>query len=234
AVSGLPEGWTAIFLDEGVVNSTSVGSNESKEIILHLQIPTYKIEIQLAYAIPVEGADDPTAEYLYQKQFLYTNDFIEIFVFILEEDRMTVGDNLVMLFSQWSDEHKREWYTLTGIDLASNQTISFTLSWKNELDLSLVALIITLVVIVGLIGFLFYKKKFAKEEKDVSDGSEETGEAVEPPSELEQKKQTMLLAIQRLRTDFEDGKIPEDVYENLLEKYKKSAVDVMKEIDGKG
>lgn len=232
-ITGLPEGWTAILIENGVVNETSIGSNESKEIILHIQVPTYKIEIQLSYAIPIDGADDPSADYLYRKELIYPNDFIEIFAFILEDDKMTVGDNLDMLFSQWSDQHQREWYAMTGVDLSSNDTISFTLGWKNELDLSLLALVITLVVIVGLIGFLYYRKKHAKEEEAETDRSETLGEVVEPPSELEQKKQTMLLAIQRLKTDFEEGKIPEDVYENLLEKYKKSAVDVMKEIDGK-
>jgi hypothetical protein len=232
-ITGLPEGWTAILIDQGVVNETSVGSNESKEIILHMQIPTYKIEIQLAYAIPVSGADDPSADYLYQKELIYTNDFVEIFAFILEEDKMTVGDNLEMFFSQWSDQHQREWYAMSGVDLSSNDTISFTVGWKNEFDFALLALILTLVVIGSLIGYLFYRKKFAREEKETSEEAEDGEEAVEPPSELEQKKQTMLLAIKRLKTDFEEGKIPEDVYENLLEKYKKSAVDVMKEIDGK-
>jgi hypothetical protein len=232
-ISGLPEGWSAILIDDGIVNETSVGSNESKEIILHIQVPTYKIEIQLAYAIPIEGADDPLAEYLYQKELIYTNDFIEIFAFILEEDKMTVGDNLDMLFSQWSEQHQREWYAMTGLDLSANDTISFTVGWKNEFDFALLALIITLVVIGSLIGYMFYRKKYVREEKETAEGAEDTEEIVEPPSELEQKKETMLLAIQRLKTDFEEGKIPEDVYENLLEKYKKSAVDVMKEIDGK-
>jgi hypothetical protein len=231
-ITGLPEGWTAILIDQGVVNETVVGSNESKEIILHIQVPTYKIEIQLAYAIPIEGADDSSADYLFQKDLIYPNDFIEIFAFILEDDKMTVGDNLDMIFSQWSDQYQREWYAMTGVHLSSNETISFTIGWKNEFNFGLLALIITLVVIGSLIGYMFYRKKFAREETETPEGAEDAEEDVEPPSELEQKKQTMLLAIQRLKTDFEEGKIPEDVYENLLEKYKKSAVDVMKEIDG--
>jgi hypothetical protein len=145
---------------------------------------------------------------------------------------MTVGDNLDMIFSQWSDQYQREWYAMTGVHLSSNETISFTIGWKNEFNFGLLALIITLVVIGSLIGYMFYRKKFAREETETPEGAEDAEEDVEPPSELEQKKQTMLLAIQRLKTDFEEGKIPEDVYENLLEKYKKSAVDVMKEIDG--
>lgn len=233
-ITGLPEGWTAILIENGVVNETSIGSNKSKEIILHIQVPTYKIEIQLAYAIPIDGADDPSADYLYHKELIYPNDFIEIFAFILEDDKITVGDNLDYLFSRWSVLHQRERHVMIGVDLSPNDTISFTLGWKNEFDFALLALIITLVVIGSLIGYMFYRKKFAREEKETSEGAEDTEEVVGPPSELEQKKQTMLLAIQRLKTDFEEGKIPEDVYENLLEKYKKSAVDVMKEIDGKG
>jgi hypothetical protein len=232
-ITGLPEGWTAILISEGIVNETSIGSNESKEIILHMQIPTYKIEIQLAYAIPIEGADEPSAEYLYQKELLYSNDFVEIFAFILEEDKMTVGENLTMLFSQWSVQHNREWYAMTGVDLSSNSIISFTVGWKNEFDWPLLALLITFGIIGGLIVTVLYRKKYARKEEETPEGAESAEEEVEPPSELEQKKQTMLLAIQRLKTDFDEGKIPEDVYENLLEKYKKSAVDVMKEIDGK-
>jgi hypothetical protein len=231
-VTGLPEGWTALFIEEGVVESTSVVSNESKEIILHIQVPTYKIEIQLAYSIGIEGSDDPEAEYLFQKELLYYNDFIEVFAFILEDDKMTVGDNLDLLFSQWHDQYKRMWYTLDGSNVTTGDTISFAVGWENQLDLSFVALAITLIVVFGLIGFLIYRKKYAREDKEVSTKVEEKEAIIDPSSELEEKKRTMLLAIKRLESDYKEGEIPKEVYDELLSQYKKSTIEVMKEIDG--
>lgn len=232
-MSGLPEGWTAqLFADGVAVESISVLSNESKEILLHMQIPTYKIEIQLSYVIPVEGANDPEAEYLYQKELLYYNDFIEIFVYLLADDELIVGENLLELLVQWNEQQQRMWYAYHKSNLSANDRISFTIAWENQADYSLLALAITLLVVGGLIGYLFYRKKYAGEEKKAVEEGSEAEPSTEPTSELEEKKRTMLLAIKRLKSDHEDGKIPDEVYEELLTQYKKSTVEVMKEIDG--
>jgi hypothetical protein len=234
-VSGLLEGWTAIFLDNGVpVESVSILSNESKEIKLHIQTPTYKIEVQLSYSIPIEGADDLEGEYLYQKELLYENSYVEVFAFLLPDDDATSTD-ISLIFTEWRDNDQRMLFIFHGTNLSVSDMFSLTVSWENPLDLSWLALVIALLVVVGLIGFMLYKKrKRAGDEEVVSAEEAKPVEVASSPADLEDKKQTILRAIRRLKADYEGGNVPKEVYEDLLAKYKNSAIDIMKKIDGKG
>jgi hypothetical protein len=95
-------------------------------------------------------------------------------------------------------------------------------------------LILFIVVIIVLIILVFLLSRPQKQgEAEVAD-SEEQGLDLEQKADLEglEKKKTGLLkAIKKLDSDFEEGLLDEDVYNDLKDNYKQKTIDVMKQID---
>ncbi len=82
----------------------------------------------------------------------------------------------------------------------------------------------------------------AGEKEEYEDGSEAEEDESEDAEEIEdgiseerqallQKKEKLLKSIKKLDSDFEEGLIDEDVYNDLRQSYKEKAVEVMKELD---
>lgn len=234
---GLPDGWSGVFIHDGaVLRNVSVPVNESEEILLHMQVPSYILEVQLDYFIPLEGKDDAEAQYFYEKEILYEHDFLEVFAFLLEDDDLTVNENLFELASaQWNNDYRRMWHSYGVVGLGPGERISLTIEWENKVDYSQYLLVAVIAILIVVIGFLFARRRrSAGPEKGVESKPmvEETEEVI--PDNLEEKKRKILLAIKRLEKDHKDGIIPDDVYDELSAQYKKSAIAVMKEMEKKG
>lgn len=234
-IQGLPDGWSGTIIQEGGLSrNVSVPVNESEEVILHVQMPSYMLEVQLNYFISIEGAGDPEVEYFWEREMLYDTNLMEMFIFLLEDDELTVVENMGLLLDpQWHTGFQRIQYTLGSFSLSASDRISLSVRWENPPDFGMILLIIVVLVLGATIGYLLLRKRRAVRGEE---GAEEEPEVEEPvadaDSDLEQKKAKILLAIKRLEEDYKAGHIPEDVYQDLISNYKKSAIEVMKEIDG--
>jgi len=234
-LQGLPEDWSGVFIYGGaIVKNISVPVNESREVLLHVQMPSYMLEVQLNYFIPMKGADEPKAEYLFEKEMLYPNDLVEVFVFLLRDDDLVLEENLFQLTDPvWHPTYELMWHRAGVLNLGPSERIGLTVSWENPTDYSLIALGVFAAVLASLIVFLVIRRKRAVvPKKELGEEHEAEIPAKPVPTDLEGKKKQILLAIKRLNEDFEAGNVPEDVYNDLVAQYKKSAIEVMKEIDG--
>lgn len=232
-ISGLPKGWSGFFLIDGKKGqNVSVPSKESRLVLLHLQIPSYIMEIQLEYKIPLKNSRVLRGEYFYEKEFLYNNSAFELYAFLLKGDDLTFDTNLKLVHSQWLEEDERMWYIVDGTNFQAGDATSIKITWENKVDYSSLVLVVAVLVFTGVLVFLFLWRKTRGRARGV-EKEELKAEGVYDLSELEARKQKMLMAIRRLKQDFEAGKLPEDVYEELLARYKRNAIEIMKKIDGR-
>ncbi|UCD92074.1 MAG: hypothetical protein JSV43_07555 [Methanobacteriota archaeon] len=233
-ISGLPEGWNGLFLNEtgNTVDNVTVLSNESRILYLHMQVPSYILEVQLNYFLSVEGYDEPNGSFVFGKEFLYDNGFIESYVLILPDDNLTTSGGLRIITNEWSEADERMWFVVVGTDIEAGESATMTILWESPLDLALIALVAVVIVLSILIVFLLMRKKGMIGPK-VEKEEDEPEVKAKPDKELslEEKKRTLLLAMKRLKKDHEEGRVPDDVYEELHANYKKSAIEVLKQID---
>jgi len=76
------------------------------------------------------------------------------------------------------------------------------------------------------------RSRYEEELAEVDKKLEEMGEEVlSELAELTEKKKKMLLAIKKLKSEYESGQVPQELYEELLTNYKRKAIELMKEID---
>lgn len=232
-IEGLPEGWSGLLLADGKrVENVSVPSNESRLVTLHMQMPSYIMEVQLHYFLSLKGYNDPKGEYLFQKDFLYNNSELEIFAFLLRDDDLSFGSDLNLEHDEWIADQGRMWYIVNGTDILAGDATSMQIAWENVVDYSFLILVAVVLALAGLTVFLVLRKKRAPGPKEAEPRKPEERAAFDESSELEAKKQKLLKAIKRLKQDYEAGDIPQDVYEELLAQYKGNVIDIMKRIDG--
>lgn len=72
-----------------------------------------------------------------------------------------------------------------------------------------------------------YTKKLSQIKKQIAE-SKESNEELE---KLYKKKEKLLAAIKRVKSDYDSGELPKDIYEELNAEYRQKTIDVMKEID---
>jgi hypothetical protein len=73
-----------------------------------------------------------------------------------------------------------------------------------------------------------YKQKFKDMESNKNGSSKNSEKRIE---ELTYKKKTMLKTISQLESDYKNGEIPKELYDELSSGYKKEAVNILKELD---
>lgn len=95
-------------------------------------------------------------------------------------------------------------------------------------------LLLFIIVIIVLIVLVFLLSRPQKHDEPRVTQNEEAELVEEPQVELDglkQKKEGLLKAIKKLDSDFEEGLLDEDVYNDLKGNYKQKTIDIMKQID---
>jgi hypothetical protein len=189
-------------------------------------------------------------EFSFIKNLLYGINPAQIIVYTeidTEYDVQTGSQNIDWL-GHWDIDmtvYEKEGKTLAGMGtIEPGESFTLSLEAIGSPGISNSMYIFAFMIIAIAIGCILILKgindrKKSQPKKEIPDESEEEIEEPEKPEisddtreALLERKGKTLRAIKRLDSDFEEGVLSEDVYLELKDKYKKEAINIMKELDG--
>ncbi len=234
--SELPDGWTASFWNETTrISNITIGPNETGDLFLIMTAPSYMATIFLSYTLelPASGGDGTG---IFEKQYLYDNDYVEYYLFLLTEDGVQ-NTSLASVHpgtgdaASWDEGSQRFWSVLMGVDLDNNSTTSININIEGAqasssggggMDLGMVLIFIGIIVLVVVMAI--YLRRSAN--FDENDSQDDEDQEIEPEEDAKDKKTRLLekkvmlqKLIERVDTDHENGLLSYEAAQKMKNSY---------------
>lgn len=213
----LPRGATEIQSIEGLMECCMVITEEG--LIDTMPLTPGTKEVSFSYRIKPSSGTFTLSRVVHYPMTTF-NLLVEDKSLKVASDQLTVEEPL--------DIGDTRFIYLSGDDLAPGATLEARISGlpyaSNQGTLKLVA--VGLIVLAA--GFVFGYLLIRKSPQSVSP------EVVDAESNLEQRKQRLLLEIAQLDDDFSGGNIPQEMYQRMRAEKKTQLVKLMRQLKGEG
>jgi hypothetical protein len=190
-VLSAPSDWTASFLrGSQEIASLALNISESKNVTLHLSVPSYLAEVIVTYTTSVPRSSQDYNQLLFDKTFLYDNDRVVFYIYTVEGDNITVSGGINLVHSQWSEENQRTMHVLLGTNVQSGTETMLTIVLEPDQNISWILLAAALLAFLAIVAYALMRKRRKRRTEKAAEGKE--GATAESEAEGETVKREKL------------------------------------------
>lgn len=241
SLKDVPAGWNVTFLlNNREIETINLSANETKELMLFLSVPSYKISVQIEYMTEMETSDAKSTSAVFKKVSLYDTSRVIPVIYKLPDDEISTDEKFLNMFSEYQENYDRELSYYVGGEMEPDDEMQFTYRWSSvsvqKAGTSsapgghIIIIIGIFALLIYIIAFLLVRRKKAgldlSEDDNVMQKEQKQEKKIEKKVDPESKRIAYMEALVQLEDNNKKGVIPDETYFELRSKYRSKIAEM--------
>lgn len=257
-INDVPKGWKVEIRSKNfssIINNITLSPQEQVDLNIVITAPSYLAKILVEFTAQAVD-DENNGRWTFTNKYFYETESVFYQILSTSPEGLETSNDLNSSHEKpyWYEEYGRFWYLASANNIQPNNESYVTISLEAKIPTNPVTININpyfyalLLIIIAIIVVIILKKIDYFKEKDIDHKMKKQTEKIEPEQKeikdkdlseknlkviknLEKQKKKILSEIKRVEKEFKDGILDKKDYKRLRDKYKKQAVEILKEID---